>query len=105
MPITQTNETIDIFQRALEACTQAELTVLGNVVPILGSLALGFLILKANMTAETAVDSATLDEQFQMSLWGTESEITQRIATMTKDIATAIRFLTLCQKGEKTERT
>ncbi len=103
MPITQTNETIDIFQRALEACTQAELTVLGNVVPILGSLALGFLILKANMTAETAVDSATLDEQFQMSLWGTESEITQRIATMTKDIATAIRFLTLCQRGEKTE--
>ena len=109
MPITQTNEMIDIFQRALEACTQAELTVLGNVVPILGSLALGFLILKANMTAETAVDSATLDEQFQMSLWGEEAEKKRRIAMMKQDISTAIRFLTLYQykgqKGEKTEGT
>ena len=99
MPITQTNETIQIFQKALEASTQAELAVLGNVVPILGSLALGFLILKANMTAETAVDSATLDEQFQMTLWGRETEITHRIESMKKEISIAIRFLALYQKG------
>ncbi|MBR2124699.1 MAG: hypothetical protein IJ934_06025 [Acetobacter sp.] len=99
MPMTQTEETMRIFQQALEASTQVELTVLGNVVPVMGSLALGFLLLKTHMTAETLVQAATLDEQFQMTLWGTEPEITQRIATMTKDIATAIRFLTLCQKG------
>lgn len=98
MPIAQNAETLAKLRGVLEAATPAELAALAMTIPALGSFVLGLAAVKADTTPEALAACATLDEQAQMQRWGQDTEITDRIATLTRDVADAMRFLALARQ-------
>ena len=91
-------ETLAKLRGVLEAATPAELAALAVTIPALGSFVLGLAAVKADTTPEALAACATLDEQAQMQRWGQDTEITDRIATLTRDVADAMRFLALARQ-------
>lgn len=95
MPITQPEATMQTLRTVLESCSDAELAVLGVAVPALGSLYLGLALLKGNASPDALVACATVDECEQMAIWGEDTAVTDRIATLLRDVTDAARFLEL----------
>ncbi|KXV71962.1 ATP synthase F1 [Acetobacter cerevisiae] len=99
MPITQPDATMKTLRALLESLSDAELAVLGVVVPALGSLYLGLVLVKGQGTPEELVACATLDEREQMAIWGEDTDVTDRIAMRQRDVTDATHFLELLRGG------
>ncbi|MBO1325927.1 hypothetical protein K2X14_13350 [Acetobacter sp. TBRC 12305] len=99
MPICQPAETVQALGAALEALDLGELAALGVAVPALGSLVLGLALLRDAGTPGELVACATLDERAQMAIWGEDTEVTDRIASIQAEVEHAARFLALIRAG------
>ncbi len=91
MPIRQSGQDLQALGAVMQGMTDAQLAVLGVAVPALGSLVLG-LALMGGAAVEELVASATVDERHQMAVWGQDTEVTDRIASMQMELETAARF-------------
>lgn len=99
MPIVQPEESLQKLYDAMEKLNPAELAVLAVSVPALGSLVLGLALVNGAGSADELVANATLDERMQMAVWGEDTEITDRIAGIQREVADAARFLELARKS------
>ncbi|MCP1195190.1 hypothetical protein NKW84_04855 [Acetobacter senegalensis] len=99
MPIAQPAETFNALRRVLEQTTPAQLAALSVAVPALGSLVLGLALVEQQADPETLVACATLDERAQMQRWGEDTEITDRIAALVREVSDAARFLALSRQN------
>ncbi len=91
MPICQPAQALQALGVVMDGMTDAQLAVLGVGVPALGSLVLGLALL-GGAPVEELVASATVDERHQMAVWGQDTEVTDRIASMQMELETAARF-------------
>lgn len=98
MPIRQSEQALQVLRAAMQGMTDAQLAVLGVAVPALGSLVLGLALL-GGAAVEELVASATVDERYQMAVWGQDTEVTDRIASMQMELETAARFDALMHKA------
>lgn len=98
MPIVQPEKSLQKLYDAMEKLSPAELAVLAVSVPALGSLVLGLALVNGAGSVDELVASATLDERMQMAVWGEDTEITDRIAGIQREVADAARFLELARK-------
>ena len=98
MPIRQSEQALQVLRTAMQGMTDAQLAVLGVAVPALGSLVLGLALL-GGAAVEELVASATVDERYQMAVWGQDTEVTDRIASMQMELETAARFDALMHKA------
>lgn len=95
MPIRQSAEALQALGAVLASLTDGQLAVLGVAVPALGSLVLGLVLLNGVSSVEELVACATVDERYQMAVWGQDTEVTDRIAAMQQELETAARFAAL----------
>jgi len=93
--ITQPDEAIHAFARALAVQDHWALAGLGVAVPALGSLVLGLAAITGELTAAEAHDLARLDETWQQRQWGIDAEAAARHAVVARDIASAVSFVHL----------
>lgn len=82
-------------QRAMAAQTPSVLAALGIAIPSLGSAVLGLALADGALNAEAAHELGSLDELFQVELWGEDAEATRRRAGVAADVALAGRFIAL----------
>ena len=98
MPIRQSGQDLQALGAAMQGMTDAQLAVLGVAVPALGSLVLGLALL-GGAAVEELVACATVDERHQMAVWGQDTEVTDRIASMQMELETAARFDALTRQA------
>lgn len=67
------------------------------MVPALGSLVLGLALRRGALGPGEAHALATLDEAWQETVWGTDSEAEMRRAAIAGEIESAARFITLAE--------
>lgn len=95
--IEQPTAAIDRLAAALDAQSPWRLAGLGVTVPALGSLVLGLALLHGALDAAAAHALATLDEDWQERLWGTDAEAAARRARIAAEIASAAMFVNLAE--------
>ncbi|KDE20192.1 ATP synthase F1 [Acetobacter aceti 1023] len=98
MPIAQPEDSLQKLYDVMEKLTAPELAVLAVAVPALGSLVLGLALVSQAGSVNDLVACATLDERMQMAVWGEDTEITDRIASIQREASDAARFLELSRK-------
>lgn len=94
MPIPQPAASLLALRAQLETASDAEITALAMMVPLLGSAVLGFAIWRGAITVDDALVMAHLDEQLQAERWGVDDEAEAMWAHKKNDIAAAAFFLT-----------
>lgn len=95
MPLVQPLDATTALEQALHAQSDAALTGLGVLVPILGSLVLGLAIADGALGAAAATGLALLDETYQLEHWGADADTSQRQAALLLEALEAERFMTL----------
>lgn len=101
MPVEQPATATAALQQALQTQTDAVLTGLGVLVPILGSLVLGLAVADGALGAEAATDLALLDELYQLDHWGADADTSQRQAALLLEALEAAQFMTLSGKATR----
>ncbi|NPD69717.1 hypothetical protein HN018_10575 [Lichenicola cladoniae] len=95
MPLVQPVDATTALEQALHAQSDAALTGLGVLVPILGSLVLGLAVADGALGADAATGLALLDETYQLEHWGADADTSQRQAALLQEAREAERFMTL----------
>ncbi|MBP0446880.1 chaperone, ATP12 [Roseomonas sp. SSH11] len=93
--VTQAPSSLRALHAAVAAHSAFGVSALGIAVPALGSLVLGLALSAGRIDAAEAHRLAILDETYQESFWGTDSEALARRAGIAEDIALAARLLEL----------
>ncbi|MBP0491911.1 ATP12 family chaperone protein [Pararoseomonas indoligenes] len=93
--VAQPPSSLRALQAAVAAHSPFGISALGIAVPALGSLVLGLALSAGRIDAAEAHRLATLDETYQESFWGTDSEAEARRARIAADIALSARLLEL----------
>lgn len=100
LPVDQPPEAIQALQKAAEDLDDWQLTVLASVTQATGSLVIGLAVLHGRLDADNAFGASQLDETWQTSMWGEDSEDAKRRAALNAEIQDAARFLNLVRDGE-----
>lgn len=95
MPLEQPADATAALEQVLRTHTDAALTGLGVLVPVLGSLVLGLAVAEDAIGAEEATDLAMLDELYQMENSGSDADILHRQAVVRQETLEAVRFMML----------
>lgn len=99
VPIEQPPAAIEALHRAVDQATDLELAALSCVVQASGSIVVGLAVLDGRIDAETAAETALLDEQYQAERWGIDAEAERRRREIADDIRAAASFLSLAGPG------
>lgn len=97
LPIAQPAEATAALRRAIETCSDVELTGVGCAVEASGSLLIGLALLHGHIDADRAADAALLDERWQADRWGVDEEAEKRWHEIRADLQAASAFLTLAR--------
>ncbi|MBB3884664.1 ATP12 family chaperone protein [Acetobacter oeni] len=95
MPVVQPAAVKKGFSGLLGEKSDAELAALGVAVPALGSLVLGLAVTEGSLSAQDAVNIASLDERTQMQRWGQDPALLDHVAVVAADVMDAKRFIML----------
>src|SRR6195952_6159758 len=93
--VRQSRESLLALRRAQARYDPVTLAALGIAVPLLGSLVLGLAMAENQIDAKTAHELGALDELFQVSFWGEDSDATARRAAILADLVVAGRLIEL----------
>lgn len=91
----QPAETVARLGRAIGARGAFELAGLSPLVTVSGSLAIALAVLERAIDLEQAWAAASLDDQWQTSKWGEDSEAALALANCRRDFEAGARFLDL----------
>jgi len=72
---------------------------LHSVTTGFGSIALGLALADGHIDCEKAVTLATLEEIYQMEIWGEDSETIRRHDELRQEVLNADQFMTLAVPG------
>lgn len=95
IPVAQPEPALVRLRAAVAAQDAFALVALHDLVAITGSLVLGLAVARGRLTPEAAFDLSRLDEDWQASLWGADSEATATAAAKRTDLVDAARFFAL----------
>lgn len=94
-PIPQPETALAMADALLRDATDAELTALAMMVPLLGSYVLGAALWKGACTLEQALAAARIDETVQAERWGVDAEAEALWAGKQADISACARWLSM----------
>lgn len=94
MPISQPPSALDSIARAVTGLGPFRLAGLHVATTLTGSALLALAVLKEARTAEQAWAAAHVDEDYQIELWGSDTEAVARRAQRWADMQAASRMLT-----------
>ncbi|WP_249085379.1 ATP12 family protein [Parasaccharibacter sp. TMW2.1890] len=97
MPLEQPAAYGEALTHYLSQLEPAQLTALGVMVPIMGSLLLPLALVHDVVSFDEAVHLAHADEYRQLEKWGHDRELATLLEKRNTDIADALRFLHLAQ--------
>lgn len=95
MPIQQPAELTERCRRLLQACDDAALVALAQMITGLGSILLAFACLQQHLTVQQAITASQLDETSQQAEWGGDPEIQQQLEKKAQAIRQAAAFLAI----------
>jgi len=98
MPVTQPRETLEGLTRRYGAFGDFQLAALSDLATLSGSAILPLAVATGRLSATRAWEAATLDETWNMRLWGTDREAEARLALREREFAAAARLLELLKK-------
>ena len=94
MPIAQPQASLEAVAALLAPASDAEITALAMMVPLLGSTVLALAIWKRELSVEAAMQMARLDETKQAEHWGVDEDSEAAWAYKKADILASAFFLT-----------
>jgi chaperone required for assembly of F1-ATPase len=92
MPIAQSEASLGILARAVDAYDGMALAALHLATAACGSLVLALALFEARLDAETAFALSQIDESFEIEHWGEDAEQTRQRVGVREDIVLAARF-------------
>lgn len=95
--VPQPSQTVDQLRHAVTAFDAFQLAALSPIVTIGGSLIGALAIAEKAIPAEQVWDAVTLDEQWQLEQWGSDSEAELALENRRADFFAAVRFLELLE--------
>ncbi|MFT3731178.1 MAG: ATP12 family protein [Hyphomicrobium sp.] len=97
--IAQPNEALAAYAQALEPHDAMRLTGLHVITTLTGSALIALALAREWLSADVAWKAAHVDEDYQISLWGEDSEAIARRRGRRAEFDAAVRFLTLVGKS------
>jgi chaperone required for assembly of F1-ATPase len=94
-PVQQPPDALSALGGAVARLDAWTLTGLGVLVPAFGSLVLGLAVTEGALAADEAYRLSILDDIFQQSKWGLDSEVEARQVRVAREVADAARFIVL----------
>ncbi len=95
MPVSQPHDASTAMAGVLAAQTDAVLTGLGVLVPVLGGLVLALALAEGVLSPPDATRLALLDELDQLGRWGADREAEARHGMIGREVEDAARFIAL----------
>jgi len=95
IPVAQPATTLARLTDVVERYDPLQITALQSAVAAMGSLLLGLALVEGRLSYEEAFAASTLDETYQIELWGADDEALRAREALRKDIASARHFLEL----------
>ncbi len=100
MPVDQPKEAVTALQAAVAALDAFQLAGLAILVPVLGSLVLGFAVQAGRLPVNRAFALSVLDELAQEEFWGADPDSEKRRATNLRDARDAARFIAIARNSD-----
>ncbi|MGB0576010.1 MAG: ATP12 family chaperone protein [Alphaproteobacteria bacterium] len=97
--IDQDRSALEAVKNTVSALNDFALTGLHSVTTGFGSIALGLALADGHIDCEKAVTLATLEEIYQMEIWGEDSETIRRHDELRQEVLNADQFMTLAVPG------
>lgn len=98
VPLAQPSASLRAFTVAVAAHDDMTLAALNLATRACGSLVVALAFLEGRLDTAAAFEASQLDENFEIELWGEDSEQTSRRAALAGDIALAGRFVALLRQ-------
>ena len=95
LPVAQDDAALAQLADAIDAVAVFPLTGLHNAVSLMGSLVLGLALLERQIDGEAGFELAHLDERWQESQWGQDSEALERLTRRRAELERTVVFLGL----------
>ena len=93
--VTQPAATVEQLAHAVAALDPFALAGLSSLVTIGGSLVGGLAVLEKALTPSQAWDAVSLDDQWQLERWGSDTEAEKALESRRRDFLVAAKFLEL----------
>jgi len=95
MPVAQPPESMSALMRPFENADPFTFIALFSMATLSRSAVLALAVARGWLTAEQAWHAATLEEQWNMELWGEDAEAAARMRAQRDSFLAAARFLAL----------
>tara|TARA_Y100000588_G_scaffold183483_1_gene197306 strand:- start:542 stop:1249 length:708 start_codon:yes stop_codon:yes gene_type:complete len=93
--VKQETKTLEKIESIVSSFNDFELTSLHALTISCGSIVIAFALIGGQIDTDRALRCATLEELYQMDLWGVDPETLRRHKELNQDINTAYQFYTL----------
>ncbi len=97
-PREQSSEALEQLRRAADIPDVMVLSALVGVVAATNSLVIGLALRENRLDGAGAFEASQVEESFQIERWGEDSELTERRASILREIAACTAFMTLCRE-------
>jgi chaperone required for assembly of F1-ATPase len=94
MPIEQPADALHRLQSIIMQASDAEITALAMITPLLGSVLLAVALWQKHITVDAMIHTARLDETHHAKKWGEDEEARAAWVAKEKDIRACAFFLT-----------
>lgn len=92
----QDAQEVSKIRKLIEEVESFKLMALYTMITVTGSVTVGFSLFKGHLGLNEAWEAGQLDENFQISQWGSDEEAEQRQQNLRSELENAFRFLELC---------
>jgi len=99
MPISQPQETLAALARRYGAFGDFQLAGLSNMASLSGSAILPLAVASGRLSAAQAWEAASLDESWNMRMWGSDREAKAQLAQRQREFMAAAHLLELLRAG------
>ena len=96
MPVAQPRQAVAALMRPCEAADPFAFVALFSMAALTRSVAIALAVAHGAVSAEDAWTAATLEERWNMELWGEDEQAARQLAARRDEFLAAARFLSLC---------
>ncbi|MBK17377.1 MAG: ATPase [Rhodospirillaceae bacterium] len=97
--VDQDNAAVQKIQQLVSSFDVFRLTALHAATAACGSIVLALALADGQIDTQTALQCATLEERYQMKVWGEDEETIRRHDELSVEIESAARFMSLALPG------
>ena len=93
----QSPEALERLRRVADTPEAMMLSALAGVAAATNSLVIGLALRENRLDAAGAFEASQVEKSFQIERWGEDSELTERRASIRREISACATFMTLCR--------